>query len=418
MSAAAVELRGVTKRYGQVEALKDAHVALEPGRFLVLLGPSGSGKTTLLRCLAGIEKLSGGEISIGGRLVSAARTHVSPDKRDLGMVFQDFALWPHMTVAQNVAFPLRRRSLSKPDAARRSKEMLDKVGLGSYGERYPHELSGGQQQRVALARALVARPGLLLFDEPLSALDANLRERLRVEIGALSREHGATAVYITHDQAEAFALGDEIGVLEDGNLVQVGPPEAIYRTPATPFIARFTGIGAALHGRLLTAPREYPGEGTVLIQSTDLGRQLKMSATVVAPLAPGAAVQVILRPPATRIIRRDARAAMLRTVVRDGAYHGRGYFYVLRAGDGLEFTGVFDRRRFERGDHVDIYIDPAGALVFAADATAPAPPLAADAIVGGGEDTGTDRTLKPTLRAPEGMTASIAMPAVGRGDRR
>jgi iron(III) transport system ATP-binding protein len=406
VSAAAVELRGVTKRYGQVEALKDASIALEPGRFLVLLGPSGSGKTTLIRCLAGIEKLSGGEISIGERLVSGPRAHVSPDKRDLGMVFQDFALWPHMTVAQNVAFPLRRRSLSKLEGAQRAREMLYKVGLGEYAARYPHELSGGQQQRVALARALVARPGLLLFDEPLSALDANLRERLRVEIGTLAREHGATAVYITHDQTEAFALGDEIGVLQDGNLVQVGPPETIYRTPATSFVARFTGISGTLHGRLLTVPDSFPGLGTVLIPSTDLRRQLTLTATAVTPLQPGSAVQVLLRPTAARIIRQGAQAAVLRSVVRDGAYQGRGYFYVLELGNGVEFTGIFDRRRFDRGQHADIYIDPAGALVFAADATAPSPPLAAEAVIGAGRSGPVAPTAQNYPTTPVRVAAS------------
>ena len=404
MSAAALSLRAVSKRYGQVAALSDASLELEPGRFLVLLGPSGSGKTTLIRCLAGIEKLSAGEIAIDGALVSGPRRHVAPDKRDLGMVFQDFALWPHMTVAQNVAFPLRRRSLSRADGEQRSKQMLEKVGLGAHAGRYPHELSGGQQQRVALARALVARPGLLLFDEPLSALDANLRERLRVEIGTLSREHGATAVYITHDQGEAFALADTIGVLQDGRLVQLGPPEAIYQTPASPFVARFTGVSGTLHGRLLRQPDRFPGIGRVLIPSSDLTRQLTLSATVVAPLAAGSAVQVLLRPTATRIIRRDARAAMLRTVVRDGAYQGRGYFYLLGLGNGIEFSGVFDRRRFERGQQADIYIDPAGALVFADDATTPSPPLAAAALIDPDRSDTAEREVHNGSKTPVYVT--------------
>ncbi|WP_249009906.1 ABC transporter ATP-binding protein [Conexibacter sp. DBS9H8] len=383
MSAANVELRSVSKRYGQIAALKEASLTLAPGRFLVLLGPSGSGKTTLIRCLAGIERPTAGEIEIGGRLVASDRVHVAPDKRDLGMVFQDFALWPHLTVSQNVAFPLRRRSLSRVEGLARAAAMLDKVGLAAYGERYPHELSGGQQQRVALARALVARPGVLLFDEPLSALDANLRERLRVEIGTLSRDHGATAVYITHDQAEAFALGDEIGVLENGELVQIGAPETIYRTPASPFIARFTGVSGTLHGRLLTGPRSCPGRGRVLIPSDDPRRQLELAATVLAPLPAGAAVQVLLRPTAARIVRRGARAASLRAVVRDGAYQGRGYVYVLEAGAGVSFTGIFDRRSFPRGTEVDVYIDPGTALVFGEDPHTPSPPLAGAAVLAG-----------------------------------
>ncbi|HET9075113.1 MAG TPA: ABC transporter ATP-binding protein [Solirubrobacteraceae bacterium] len=408
MSAAEVHLDRVCKRYGEVEALVEASLALEPGCFLVLLGPSGSGKTTLLRCLAGIEKVSAGEIRLDGRVASGARTHTPPDRRDLGMVFQDFALWPHMTVLENVAFPLKRRRLTRTASGQRASAMLEKVGLAAFAARYPHELSGGQQQRVALARALVARPGLLLFDEPLSALDANLRERLRVEIGTLAREHEATSVYITHDQAEAFALGDRIGLLEDGRLVQIGTPEEIYGAPATPFVARFTGISGSLEGRLLSAPARTPGVGRVLIPSTDPGLQLVLEATVMAALEPGAAVQVVLRPTATRIIRSGARAAVLRTVIRDGAYHGRGYFYVLGAGAQVDFTGVFDRRRFGRGESVDIYIDPAGALVYAADARTPARPLDADAVL---EHTGAPAGSygpRPSPRTP-GLTPSMSM---------
>ena len=182
----------------------------------MLLGPSGSGKTTLLRCLAGIERVTSGRIEIGGRSVADGRVHVPPDQRDLSMVFQDYALWPHLTVRDNVAFALRRRKLPRAAARERAAAMLDRVGLGALGGRYPNELSGGEQQRVALARALVADTGLILCDEPLSNLDADLRERMRLEISSLVREAGATTVYITHDQAEAFALADRVGILEKG----------------------------------------------------------------------------------------------------------------------------------------------------------------------------------------------------------
>ena len=200
-------LVGAGKRYGAVRALAGVDLEVAAGRFLVLLGPSGSGKTTLVRALAGIERLDEGELHIGDRLVSGPRTHVPPEQRDLAMVFQDYALWPHLTALGNVGYALRRRKLAADQAKARSLEALERVGLAGLAERYPHELSGGQQQRVALARAIVAQPGLLLFDEPLSNLDTDLRERLRVEIATLTRQCGATAVYITHDQAEAFALG-------------------------------------------------------------------------------------------------------------------------------------------------------------------------------------------------------------------
>ncbi len=233
-------------------ALREVSLAVEAGTFVVLLGPSGSGKTTLLRCLAGIEKVSAGQISIGGTTVASARQHVPPDKRNLAMVFQDYALWPHLRVRDNVAFALRRLRLGRPEAQARTQAMLDRVGLGALADRYPNELSGGEQQRVALARALVGGTGLILCDEPLSNLDADLRERMRVEISSLVREAGATAVYITHDQAEAFALADQIGVLQQGSLVQFGrrnrstpspPPRSWPGSPGWP--ARWRSVPAA-----------------------------------------------------------------------------------------------------------------------------------------------------------------------------
>jgi iron(III) transport system ATP-binding protein len=214
----------LTKTYpgSTVPALRSVSIDVAPGTFLVLLGPSGSGKTTMLRCLAGIERIDSGLITIGGQAVADGRAHVAPDQRDLSMVFQDYALWPHMTALANVAFALRRRRLPRAECRARAAAMLERVGLGEFTGRYPNELSGGQQQRVALARALIADTGLILCDEPLSNLDADLRERMRVEISSLVREAGATTVYITHDQAEAFALADVVGVLEEGVLVQSG----------------------------------------------------------------------------------------------------------------------------------------------------------------------------------------------------
>ncbi|MDA8316741.1 MAG: ABC transporter ATP-binding protein, partial [Actinomycetota bacterium] len=250
-----VSFERVGKRYqGQVKALEDVSLEVAAGTVLVLLGPSGSGKTTLLRCLAGIERITSGRIALGGREVASASRHVPPEKRDLAMVFQDYALWPHLVARDNVAFALRRRHLSRAERRARADEMLERVGLGRLGDRYPSELSGGEQQRVALARALVGDTGLVLCDEPLSNLDADLRERLRVEISSLVRGAGATTVYITHDQSEAFALADQVGVLEQGRLVQVGSPEEIYAAPATPFVARFTGLAAELAVRIRTGP--------------------------------------------------------------------------------------------------------------------------------------------------------------------
>lgn len=379
--AAGVFMEGLMKEYAGVRALDDVSLGVSPGRFLVLLGPSGSGKSTLIRCLAGIERPTAGRIEIGGKLVADGRRLLPPEQRDLAMVFQDFGLWPHMTVEENVAFALRRRRLSRASASPRARDMLERVGLQTHAARYPHELSGGEQQRVALARALVAGPGLLLFDEPLSSLDANLRERLRIEIGTLVREQGATAVYITHDQSEAFALGDEIGILQGGRLIQHGPPEVIYRTPQDPFVARFTGISGMLRGRTADSGPAGPGPVTVIVPTTDPTSPLELTATATAAIPGGTAVQVLLRPTAARICRAGSRPAILRGTVRDGAFHGRGYDYVIEVGDGLQLTGVFDRRRFDRGTVVEVFVQATGTLVFPDERLSTDPPVAVDAVL-------------------------------------
>ncbi len=378
-----VQVERVCKRYrgAAAAALDEVSLVVEPGEILVLLGPSGSGKTTLLRCLAGIERVSDGAIRLGDRLVADARLHLAPDRRNLAMVFQDFALWPHMTVLENAAFALRRRHNERPAALAKAQAMLERVGLGSYGGRYPHELSGGEQQRVALARALVAQPDLLLFDEPLSSLDANLRERLRIEIATLVREQGATVVYITHDQGEAFALGDKIGVLQAGRLIQHGPPEALYGSPATPFVAHFTGLAGTLRGVHPGPGPAGPGPVTVAIPSTDHRRGLELAATAMSVLEPGAPVQVLLRPTAARICRTGSRPAVLRGIVRAGAFQGRGYDYVVEVGRDLLLTGVFDRRRFARGESVDLFVDAKQSLVFADPEPIDAPLVAAEAVI-------------------------------------
>lgn len=413
---ATVELARLSKHYGEVPALTDVSLSLAPGRFLALLGPSGSGKSTLIRCLAGIERPSAGSISIGGALVADRRTHTPPERRDLAMVFQDFALWPHMSVLDNVRFALRRRRLSRAHSHSRAQSMLDRVGLAHKRERYPHELSGGEQQRVALARALVGEPRLLLFDEPLSSLDASLRERLRIEIGTLVRECGASAVYITHDQSEAFALGDEVGVLEAGRLVQIGAPETIYRRPAASFVARFTGLAGSLGGRLLgaaeaplalserplepagqpLAPAGRPlGDDTpnghaggervrVAVPTETASRHLELVATATADLSAGAAVEVLIRPTAVRICDSE-QAATLLGMIRDVAYCGRGYEYVIELGAGVELTGVFDTRRLRRGERCGIELDPEGCLVFAQQEPDAPAPLPAQALPGGAQ---------------------------------
>ena len=239
-----VVLERVRKVFGERPAIDDVDLEIADGEFFVLLGPSGCGKTTTLRCIAGLEEPDAGVISIGGEVVAspADGRYVPPDKRDIGMVFQSYALWPHMTVAGNVGYPLRARRRSRGDAATAIASAHELVGLAGYGDRYPSELSGGQQQRVALARAVVAHPRLVLFDEPLSNLDAQLRARLRFDLKRIHRETRHTAVYVTHDQAEALALADRVAVMHDGRIEQIGAASEIFLAPRSHFVAEFVGF--------------------------------------------------------------------------------------------------------------------------------------------------------------------------------
>jgi putative spermidine/putrescine transport system ATP-binding protein len=252
---AAVEFQGIRRSYGGTHALAGLDLALAPGELLALLGPSGCGKTTALRLLAGFDRPTDGRVLIGGRDV----TDVPVSRRDTGMVFQAYSLFPTMTAAENVAFGLRMRKVAAPERRRRAGELLELVGLGDRGGSYPHQLSGGQQQRVALARALAVAPSVLLLDEPLSALDARVRVQLRDEIRRLQLAEGITTLFVTHDQSEALAIADRVAVLNAGRLEQVAPPQEIYASPATTFVAEFVGVV----NRLVAAP-DGPGRVRVL----------------------------------------------------------------------------------------------------------------------------------------------------------
>jgi len=249
---ALVHLEHVTKRFAadRPPATDGLSFTVESGRILALLGPSGCGKTTTLRLIAGFETPDQGRIAIAGQTVADADRgiHVEPEARGVGVVFQDYALFPHLTIAQNVGFGLERTSRSERRA--RVAQILDLVGLTDFGGRYPHELSGGQQQRVAVARALAPAPTLILLDEPFSNLDADLRAQMRDEVEKILRATGTTAIFVTHDQEEAFTIADQVGVLDQGRLEQVGAPEVIYHNPATPFVAEFVGAADFLPGLL------------------------------------------------------------------------------------------------------------------------------------------------------------------------
>lgn len=267
--------------YHQQAVVKDLSLELAAGEIACLLGPSGCGKTTTLRAIAGLEPVTGGSIHIQGRQVSSRSRQLPPEKRGLGMVFQEHALFPHLTVADNVAFGLRKQP--REQQRLRVSECLDRVRLSGMGDRYPHELSGGQQQRVALARALAPRPALLLLDEPFASLDLDLRRALARELGDILRQENVTALLVTHDQEEAFALADRVGVMHQGQLEQWDTPYNIYHAPANRFVAEFAGYGSFLRGEVMD-------ENTV---RTSLGELTGRSNTA---LKPGSNVDVLLRP--------------------------------------------------------------------------------------------------------------------------
>ena len=284
-----VTLESVSKRFaraGDTAAVDDVDITIAAGEFFTLLGPSGCGKTTTLRMVAGFYFPTSGRIRFGQEDV----THRPPNKRDTGMVFQNYALFPHMSVAQNVAYGLKIRKVGRAESKRRVEEALGQVHLAGYGDRRIDQLSGGQQQRVALARALVIRPRTLLLDEPLSNLDAKLREETRVEIRRIQREAGTTSIYVTHDQAEAMAMSDRIAVMESGRVQQIGTPQEIYHQPATSFVARFIG-----RSNVLSLPVVAAGPDTVTVALPG-GDQVGVAAPTDHGLREGGTALVSVRP--------------------------------------------------------------------------------------------------------------------------
>ncbi|MEA2781829.1 MAG: iron(III) transport system ATP-binding protein [Rhodospirillaceae bacterium] len=243
-----LECRGLAKRLGSKQVLHELDLSVERGEVLSILGPSGSGKTTLIRLIAGLSDPDAGEIAIAGRVIWGTNTNVSIENRGVGFVFQDYAVWRHMSVAENVGFGLKMAGMSRSDRDRRVREALEAVHIAELAKRYPDQLSGGQQQRLALARTLAARPQLILMDEPLSNVDAALREQLRTEILQAVRAQGATAIYITHDQSEAMAICDRLAIIHDGRILQTGAPEDLYRRPGSLFVANFLGGANQLRG--------------------------------------------------------------------------------------------------------------------------------------------------------------------------
>jgi iron(III) transport system ATP-binding protein len=310
-----LELRELTRKFGATAAVERLSITLDAGRIGCLLGPSGSGKTTVLRCIAGFERPDGGEVLAGGERLAAPGLWVPPERRRIGMVFQDYALFPHLAVLANVGFGLH--DSGRAERQRRALEMLDLVGLADQADKFPHELSGGQQQRVALARALAPRPRLVLLDEPFSNLDAEVRMELAQHVRTALQAEGATALLVTHDQREAFAIADEIGVLRAGRLEQWDVPWKLYHSPATRFVADFVGEGSFIEGTVL-------GPGRV---STELG---VIEGHLTRGQPAGTHVDLLLRP--DDVIHDDE--SELRAEVVERVFRGAQFRYTLRLPSG------------------------------------------------------------------------------------
>ena len=320
-----VELRKLRKLYGKTVAVDGVDLDIGKGEFMTFLGPSGCGKTTTLRMIAGLIEPTEGEISVGGKLLSSPGTKVvPPEKRNMGMVFQSYAVWPHMTVFENVAFPLRNLKKSKEEIGKRVRAALELVKLDGLEDRYPSNLSGGQQQRVALARAMAIEPDILLFDEPLSNLDAKLREEMRFELKEIQRRIGVTSIYVTHDQAEAMAISDRIAVMSHGQIKQIGKPREIYDSPEDPFTAEFIGLA-----------NFFPGKATSEKTVCLAGRE-ELEIDGCRELNMGADVILSIRPHNIKIYKEVNKTRNeLQGIVAKGAYLGDKVDYRVRVGDSI-----------------------------------------------------------------------------------
>jgi iron(III) transport system ATP-binding protein len=358
---AGITLRGLSKSFGRGDtafaAVSELDLAIADNQFVTLLGPSGCGKTTTLRLIAGYISPDAGTIHVDEQLVSAAGAVVPPDQRGMGMVFQNYAVWPHKTVYENVVFGLKLRKVPGGEARRKVEETLALVNLTGLEARYPNELSGGQQQRVALARSLVVEPEILLLDEPLSNLDAKLRERMRTELKQLQRRTGITFVYVTHDQAEALALSDMIAVMHAGRLQQYGTPHDVYARPANRLVADFMGLVNLVSGKAVAVAN---GAGTV-----EAGPDLRLDVALPDGTATGDGVELVIRPENIRLRAPDGRNGSALATISDRTFLGNisEYYATLASGHVLRVQ-THPLQRFSIGDTVAVEVDGAQCSVF------------------------------------------------------
>jgi ABC-type Fe3+/spermidine/putrescine transport system ATPase subunit len=361
-----LSVRGVTKRYGETVAVDGIDFDVNPGELVTLLGPSGCGKTTTLRLLAGLERGERGQIRVDDVVMASAAegVFVPPERRGIGMVFQSYAIWPHMTVFGNVGYPLKLRGVRKADIATQVERVLELVGLGGLSQRPATDLSGGQQQRVALARALVFEPSVLLLDEPLSNLDAKLRGQMRMELKRLQATTGITTVYVTHDQTESMSLSDRIIVMNAGRIEQVGDPLTLYERPRTQFVADFIGSTNVLAGTV-----DGPLAGTeLLIARTEAGSRVTCVNAAGRPMSRGEQVTLLFRPERVHVGRPGSDSPnegasgtsinKWQGTVEAGSYFGDRREYFVRVGDELLRVVSSPDVSFDSGD--DVVLEVAG----------------------------------------------------------
>jgi iron(III) transport system ATP-binding protein len=350
-----LELKNIVKRFGNVEAVAGVSLSVEEGEFIVLLGPSGCGKTTILRLIAGFITLDEGTIFLNGKEVASKAQTVPPNLRDMSMVFQSYAVWPHMTVFENVAYGLKLRKLPKAEMQDRVAETLAMVKMDQYSGRYSHELSGGQQQRVALARALVVNPTILLLDEPLSNLDAKLRLEMRVEIKELQRRLKYTSIYVTHDQAEAMVLADRVILLENGKIRQQGEPTELYKFPKSDFAAKFFGTTNLIHGKI----KSIESDSQTLVILSSFGKEVRIGrkSHLGQGCKIGDEVSISVRAQSMRVFenRPAGRVNTFEGVIEKVIYLGDIFDYEVKVAGGMSFRAEGDPdQRFDAGQRVYI----------------------------------------------------------------
>ncbi|MDH3797097.1 MAG: ABC transporter ATP-binding protein [Desulfobacterales bacterium] len=355
-----IEIQNLFKRFNDVVAINRIHIEIEKGEMLTLLGPSGCGKTTTLRCIAGLEKPEEGDIIIDGQPM-LSQGFVPPAKRGIGMVFQNYAVWPHMKVFSNIVYGLKLQKIPRPKIRERAEQVLELVGLAGLENRYPAQLSGGQQQRVALARALVTHPKVLLLDEPLSNLDAKLREELRFEIKSLVRRMGITAVYVTHDQAEAMVISDRIAVMESGNVVQIGTAQEIYKKPANRFVADFIGTMNFMPGEIVEA---LPDKDAAHVRTEFSDKMVCMTPDSSAITA-GAEVYASIRPEDVEVFTEPPQATenVFKGKIVHKAYLGNFLFFFISVNETMIRVQAPHDLPQEEGQELYLLLDPQKCVV-------------------------------------------------------